>query len=189
MRWLVGFVVVLALGVVGCGETAGGVGGSGGDGYVCRPATGEPGTGGGGYYPPEPPGVYSGEGRYREGGFAIRFETSSDCTALVPSAECAIDSDNTELVLFEIEFEGLDERGEMCSAGIAVTTEMVTEVPIQDAGTFNARFGIELTDDDGAAWLINGVWGAPGGVEGSVRRTDGDTYCEGVWFPFSGCVF
>jgi hypothetical protein len=186
MRYLVGFVFVLALGVMGCSETTG-TGGSGGDGYVCRPATGDPGTDDGGYYSPELPGVYSGGpeaiGEQRRVG--VRFETSSDCTALVPSTECAIDSGNTEPAFFEIEFEGLDERGEMCSAGITVTTEMVTEVPIQDA-----RFAIELTDDDGAAWLINGDWyRAPYGVVGSVRRTDGDTYCEGGWFASGQCVF
>ena len=77
----------------------------------------------------------------------------------------------------------------MCSAGITVTTEMVTEVPIQDAGTINARFAIELTDDDGTAWLINGDWGSVFGAAGSVRRTDGDTYCEGGWFALGQCVF
>lgn len=195
MRYLVGFICLLALGVMGCSETtgdggSGGTSGTGGsDGYVCRPATGEPGTGGGGYYPPEPPGVYSGEGESREGRFAIRFETSSDCTALVASAECAIDSDNTEPVFFEIEFEGLNERGEKCSAGIAVTADMVTEVPIQDAGTHNARFTIDITDDVGAKWLVDAEWGAPFGVEGPVRRTEGDMYCEGYWFAFSQCAF
>ena len=190
MRYIVGLIFVLALGVMGCSETAG-TGGSGGtsgtggsDGYVCRPAQGVPGTGGGGYYPPEPPGVYSGEGEWREYRFAIRFETSSDCTALVASAECAIDSDNTEPVFFEIEFEGLDERGEKCSAGIAVTADMVTEVPIQGAG-----FTIDTTDDVGAKWLVDAALGAVFGFMGSVRRTEGDIYCEGYWFAFSECAF
>jgi hypothetical protein len=191
MRYLFGFMCVLALGLMGCSETTG-TGGSGGTGgYVCRPATGEPGSGGGGYYPPESPGVYSDEieAMGEQGRVAVRFETSTDCTALVPSTECTIDSDNTEPVFFEIEFEGLDEQGESCSAGIAVTAEMVTEVPIQDAGTLNARFTIDITDDVGAKWFVDGEWAAPYGVEGQVRRTEGDTYCEATWFADDWCVF
>lgn len=199
MRYLAGLVCALALGVMRCSETSGtggsgGTSGTGGDGgtggYVCTPGYGEPGAGGGGYEPPQLPGVYSqnaltGE-QFR---IAVRFETSSDCTTLVPSTECAIDSANTEPVVFEIEFEGLDEQGKECSAGIAVTPEMVTEVPIQDAGRYGARFTIELTGDDGAEWLVDGEFSAPFGVEGSARRTDGDRYCETPWFANEGCAF
>ena len=197
MRYLVGFVLVLALGVIGCGETSGagggggtsGTGGSGG--YVCRNGSGEPGAGGGGYYPPEPPGVYSGEVEAIGDQLPVfvRFETSSDCTALVPSTECAIDSDNTEPAFFEIQFQGLDEQGEKCGAAIAVTPELVAEVPIQNPGRHGARFTIDFTDDLGVKWLVDGEWAAPYGVGGSVRRTEGDTYCEGYWFADDGCVF
>jgi hypothetical protein len=193
MRCLIGLVSILALGAIGCSEESGtgDSGGTAGDGggYICAPAIGEPGAGGGGYYPPKLPGVYSAEPVVGPGGqsVAVRFETSSDCTSLVPSTECALDSDNTEPAFFEIEFVGLDEQGGACSAGIAVTPEMVAEVPIQDAGSSSARFTIDVTDDNGAEWLIVGDFLGIY-VEGSARRTDGDTYCETNWGVDEGCV-
>ena len=185
MRWFATLVVTLALGVMGCSENPGDAG------YVCRDASGEPGAGGGGYYPPEPAGVYSGEVEAigDQLPVLVRFETSSDCTALVPSTECTLASDNTEPAFFEIEFEGLDGQGEKCGAAIAVTPAMVTEVPIQNPGYHGARFTIDFAGEDGAEWFVDGEWAAPYGVEGSVTRTQGDTYCEGYWFADAGCAF
>ena len=196
MRYLVGLVSMLALGAIGCSEESG-TGGSGGtsgtggsDGYVCHPQVGEPGAGGGGYYPSEPPGVYSGEAQvYEDQPVFVRFETSSDCTALVPSKECSIDSGNTEPAFFEIEFVGRDEQGGRCGGAIAVTSALVTEVPIENPGREGARFTIGFTDDDGAEWFVIGYWRGFGGVEGWVRRTEGETYCEGYWLADDGCVF
>jgi hypothetical protein len=192
MRWLLAAVLfALVLGtlrVVGCGETTGtgGVAGDGGNGgYVCHPQVGEPGSGGGGYFPPEPPGVYSGEAQvYEDRPVFVRFETNRDCTALVPSTECSIDRGNTEPAFFEIDFVGRDEQAGRCGGAIAVTSALVTEVPIE-----GPRFTIGFTDDDGAEWFVEGYWRGFGGVEGWVRRTEGETYCEGYWLADDGCAF
>jgi hypothetical protein len=105
-----------------------------------------------GYYPPEPPGVYSGKVEAIGDQLPVfgRFETSSDCTALVPSTECTIDGENTEPAFFEIEFEGLNEQGENCGAAIAIAPDVQLLVHpalnpnVPTAWVFGARVRLAL---------------------------------------------
>ena len=86
MRILFGFICVLALGVMGCGETTG-TGGSGG-------TAGSGGSGGSAITP----GLWLGgdpasntDGNPFDTGWAICFHVNEDGTALTPSPDCDID--------------------------------------------------------------------------------------------------
>lgn len=202
MRYPFGLLCVLALGVmplVGCSETAGtagrggsaGAGGSGGDGGSAgnglSPCYAQSGAGGfGGGAGPVEPGLWLGgfpdsnvDGNEFDSGYAICFYVNDDCTALMATTECDIDRDDDEAHFLEIQWKddaGINQTGGECSAGVGVTPDMVTEVPLNE---FH-RFTIEFTDDDGGKWSITGDlgYGSVGTAVGTARRTSGSMYCE-----------
>jgi hypothetical protein len=75
--------------------------------------------------------------------------------------------------LLEIEWTaGKNEQGERCVAGVGVTPDLVSEVPIR-----GSSFTIELSDTEGGDWTINGNFrSAVCDVE--ARRTVNGGYCE-----------
>ena len=113
MRYLFGFICVLALAVMGCGQDLGPVGGSGGDG----------GTGGSA---PIKSGLWLGgdptsntDGTPFDTGWAICFHVNEDGTALTPSPDCVIDGLDDEVTLFEVSWKddvGRDLVDEGCGA-------------------------------------------------------------------------
>jgi hypothetical protein len=103
------------------------------------------------------------------------FYLNSDCTELVATEECDIGDDDADAHFLEILWtDGTNEQGEVCTAGIAVTPDLVPEVPVDGSGFF-----IQLTDAEGAEWHIDGHFGAAadwGFVWAS--RSIGDSYCR-----------
>jgi hypothetical protein len=177
MRYLVGFVFVLALGVMECGETActggsgdfAGTGGSDGFAGNCRRPDANGGASGSG--PLIAPGLWQTDDS--EVANACYY-VNADCTALIASTECNVGKDASEAHFLEIEWTaGRDEMGEECGAGIGVTTDLVSEVPIN-----GSSFTIEFTDAEAGEWRIAGSFYYDGAL--TARRTTGDTYCEPV---------
>jgi hypothetical protein len=177
MRSLVGFVLMLALGVVGCSETAdtGGAGGDGGSTGNC----GWLGFGGGASF--LAPGLYENPPDTQTGSQSEAcFYVNSDCTALAASEECDIGADDAEAQFLEIEWtDGTNEQGEACAARIGVTPDLVPRVPVHGNG-----FAIMFTDTEGAEWSISGTFGsfADWGFV-HARRTIGESYCEPTDIP------
>jgi hypothetical protein len=136
MRYLFGFICMLALGVMGCSETSGD-GGSGG-------SAGMGGDGGGGGSAITP-GLWLGgdpasntDGDPFDTGWAICFHVNEDGTALTPSADCVIDGEDDEVSPFEVSWKddvGRDLAGEECGAtGVGAEDDGVATdtVPIED---------------------------------------------------------
>jgi hypothetical protein len=166
MRYLFGFICVLALGVAGCGGDTGGSGGF--TGNCRRPDANGGGSGSG---PLIVPGLW--QTRDPEVANACYY-VNADCTALIASTKCNVGKDESEAHFLEIEWTaGRDEMGEECGAGIGVTTDLVSEVPIN-----GSSFTIELTDAEAGEWRINGSFNDNQPLW--ARRTTGDTYCEPV---------
>jgi hypothetical protein len=195
MRYLVGLMCVLALGVMGCSETAGtgGSGGSAGSGGMGGSAGtgGDPFPGncgaqgvGGGARTPEP-GLY--------GTFwpdvvlphrACAY-VNEDCTALEASTKCNIGEDESQAHFLEIDWtDGRTDTDEECAASVSVTTDLVNEIPIDEE---RDSFRIEFSDADGAAWEISGEWSYDN-LFVWARRITGDVVCRPHFdYPNSIC--
>ena len=128
MRILFTFMCVLALGVMGCGETTG-TGGSGG-------TAGSGGSGGSAITP----GLWLGgdpasntDGNPFDTGWAICFHVNEDGTALTPSPDCDIDGqvDGENPWVIDVSWKddvGIDRVDEACGA----TGAFDETVPIED---------------------------------------------------------
>jgi hypothetical protein len=178
MRGFAGVVLLLFVGALGCSETtaSGGAGGDGGSagsgGWIgnCGPH----GFGGGAAF--LAPGLW----RNNPGGQEedVCFYVNEDCTRLVPSTECDIGEDDEAAHLLEIQWaNGLNESGEQCAARLAVTEDLATEAPIR---TTSFRFNV--TDAEGAEWVVNGGF-ASGEAHVHARRSEGGGYCEVADYP------
>jgi len=193
MRYLVGFVCVLALGVMGCSETAGtgGSGGTAGVGGDPLPGNcGYQGQGGGSSW------IYSGlywatwddeSATYR-----ACVYVNEDCTELEASTECDIGEDDSQAHFLEVEWtDGRDEMGDACAAGVGVTTDLVTKIPI-DASVHppgaSFWFLIEFSDAEGGDWVIQGGWSYEQLILAPVRTTEDGVcrphvdYPSSIWF-------
>jgi hypothetical protein len=148
--------------VIGCGSDGGGLAGN----------CGWNGTGGGAAF--LAPGLWAAhEDDSVGGGIRACLYVNADCTALTPSAECNVTQYAPEAHFLEIETTaGENERGERCIAGVAVTPDLVIEVPIR-----GHSFTIELTDAEGGDWRIEGIFGS-GECEVEARRAMNGGYCH-----------
>jgi hypothetical protein len=170
MRYLFGFMCVLALGVmpmVGCGETegAGGSGGDGGNGGVGGDG-GSAGVGGGGAggSEPAPVGLWTGSGQGgADGSFTICFNVREDGLALVPSLDVNAGCEGGHS--FAIEFDD-------CNGGLSTGEE----VPIVD--------GVFHLFRDGAD-AMEGYWDITGTFDGDAASGDATVgwidRCSGSW--------
>ena len=189
MRYLVGLVCVLALGAlcdVGCGETTGadGNGGTGGDGNC-----GDQGQGGGTAW--IYPGLYRAEWDDDSANYQACVYVNEDCTELKASTECNIGGDDSQAHFLEIQWtDGRNENGEECAAGVGVTTDLVTTIPIVariDPPSARFSFQIEFSGAEGGDWEIGGHWEYDN-LNVSARRTTGDVVCRPhVDYPTSIC--
>jgi len=164
MRCLFGFAFALLLPLlIGCGSDNCGWHGAGDEAWFIGPGLWQ------GHY----------DGAYEGGGFAC-FYVNADCTALTASTRCDVGRPSTEAHLLEVYWtSGRNELGERCGAGVGVTPDLVSEVPIH-----GPSFTIELTDAEGGDWSIHGDFKLTcrGNVE--ARRTTESGYCEtdgSVW--------
>ena len=162
MRFFVGLVLVLALGVMGCSEASGACGwqGSGGGAHLFAP------------------GLWRTEPTDDTGALGCVY-VNEDCTALVESAECDVREDETDAHVLELEWiAGENEMGETCAAGISVSADdLVAEAPISET------FFMRLTDADGGEWEIEGIF-ISGGLGLEATRTMGDGSCSGAAWLF-----
>jgi hypothetical protein len=168
MRYLVGFLCALALGVMGCSETAG-TGGSGGFEGNC----GGQGVGGGAATPE--PGLYGTFWPDVVLPYRACVYVNEDCTALEASTKCNIGENESQAHFLEVEWtDGRTDMGDECAARVGVTTELVDEIPINEE---RDGFHIEFSDEEGAAWVIWGFWSYSDLFVGA-RRTDDDGVCH-----------
>jgi hypothetical protein len=164
MRYLFGFVCLLALAVMGCSETSG-TGGSGG-------SAGSGGTGGDGV--PIKSGLWLGgnpasnaDGTPFDTGWAICFDVNEDGTALALSTDCDIDEDDDEAYFLEISWKedvGKNGSGEPCSDGVGVGTSFV------NSGFESPTLAIENNSFEirGSAAAGEGLWIVEGTFDGDV---------------------
>jgi len=201
MRYFVGFVVVLALGVVpladcvdsegtgGSGGTAG-TGGVGGDPFPGN--CGYQGQGGGAAW--VLPGLYRAGWDDESATYDACVYVNEDCTELEASTECNIGEDDSQAHFLELEWtDGRDQLGGVCSARVSVTPDLVTKVPIdRGCDEYNCTgFRIEFSDAEGADWLIGGGWGRYDILDVYAERTTGDVVCRSHanYPPDSVCLF
>lgn len=187
MRFFAGLVLALVLGVMGCSEASGtggtaGDGGSAGVGGDPFPGNcGAQGQGGGGNY--VHPGLYVAF----LPGVALPYRAcvyvNEDCTELEASTECSIGQDHSQAHFLEVEWtDGRTDMGGECAAAVGVTTDLVSRIPIAGSCSETAcdwGFGIELSDDHGAAWHVSGFWSYDDLFMTAQRTTD-----DGVCRPY-----
>ena len=151
MRDLVGFVCVLALGVMGCGTA-----GVGGDPFPGN--CGAQGQGGGGRY--VHPGLYIAFSPDVVLPYQGCVYVSEDCTELEASTKCNIGEDDSQAHFLEVEWtNGRTDAGDDCAARVGVTPDLVTQIPLTGCDEYNcSSFRIEFSDDEGADWEIYGEW-------------------------------
>ncbi len=172
MRYLFGFMCVLALGVMGCAE------GDGGDPFPGN--CGGQGQGGGGAY--VHPGLYV---AFLPGvvlPYRACVYVNEDCTELEASTECNIGEDDSQAHFLEVQWtDGRTDIGDECAAAVSVTTDLVSKIPIAgNCSAYNCTsFGIEFSDDQGAAWVISGFWSYDDLLVTAQRTTD-----DGVCRPY-----
>ena len=159
MQYLVGILFALLLPLmIGCGSDNCGWHGSGGEaGFIG-------------------PGLWAGhfDAPDAGGGFAC-FYVNAACTALTASTDCNVGQPSTEAHLLDVYWTaGRNELGERCGAGVGVTPDLVSEVPIR-----GLSFTIELTDAQGGDWRINGDF-ASSFCDVEARRTTESGYCEPI---------
>jgi hypothetical protein len=167
---------VLALGLMGCSETAG-TGGSGGTaGVGGDPFPGNCGGQGLGGGAPIPEGGLYGTFwpdvvlPYRACAYV-----NEDCTELEASAKCNIGEDDSRAHFLEVEWtDGRTDTGDECAASVSVTTDLVNEIPIEEE---RDSFRIEFSDDEGAAWEISGYWSYEQLILAAARTTE-DGVCR-----------
>ena len=180
MRFLIGFMLVLALGVLGCGETAG-------DPYPGN--CGNQGAGGGAAL--LHPGLYRAVWDDDSANYQACVYVNEDCTELKASTECNIGGDDSQAHFLEIQWtDGRNENGEECAAGVGVTTDLVTTIPIDariDPPSARFSFQIEFSGAEGGDWEIFGDWSYDNLIV-TARRTTGDVVCRPhVDYPTSIC--
>ena len=174
MRYVVGFVFVLALGVTACGTA-----GVGGDPFPGN--CGGQGQGGGGNY------VHPGLHVAFLPGVALPYRAcvyvNEDCTELEASTECNIGQDDSQAHFLEVEWtDGRADMGGECAAAVGVTTDLVPRIPIAGSCSQTAcnwGFGIEFSDDHSAAWYVSGFWSYDYLYMTAQRTTD-----DGVCRPY-----
>jgi hypothetical protein len=185
MRYLFGFLGAFALNLMlslGCGE-----GGEGGDPFPGN--CGNQGQGGGAAE--VLPGLYRAGWDDESATYDACVYVNENCTELEASTECNIGEDDSQAHFLEIQWtDGRNENGEECAAGVGVTTDLVTIVPINaDIDPPGARFGfqIEFSDAEGGDWEIFGAWSYTN-LHVSARRITGDVVCRPqIDYPNSIC--
>jgi hypothetical protein len=182
MRYLVGFVFVLALGVMGCGETTG-------DQYPGN--CGNQGAGGGSAW--LHPGLYRAGWDDDSATYRACVYVNEDCTGLKASTECNIGEDSSQAHFLEVEWtDGRTETGDECAAAVSVTPDLVPGIPITGCGEWMCTsFVIEFSDGEGADWLIGGSWNYDN-LFVHAQRTTGDVVCRShVAYPpnYLECLF
>jgi hypothetical protein len=151
MRYLFGFICVLALSVMGCSETSGT-----GDPFPGN--CGAQGQGGGGRY--VHPGLYVAYLPDVVLPYQGCVYVNEDCTELEASTKCNIGEDDSQAHFLEVEWtNGRTDTGDDCAARVGVTPDLVTQIPLTGCGEYNcSSFSIEFSDDEGADWEIGGQW-------------------------------
>jgi hypothetical protein len=180
MRYLVGFVFVLALGVTACGTA-----GVGGDPFSGN--CGGQGQGGGGNY--VHPGLYVALLPDVVLPYRACVYVNEDCTALEASTKCNIGEDESQAHFLEVEWtDGRTDMGDECAARVGVTPDLVTQIPLTGCGEYNcSSFSIEFSDDEGAAWEIGGYWSYDQLILRAVRTTEDGVCRPHVDYPSSIC--
>jgi len=176
MRYLVGFVFVLALGVTACGTA-----GVGGDPFPGN--CGGQGVGGGAATPEL--GLYVALLPDVVLPYRACVYVNEDCTALEASTKCNIGEDESQAHFLEVEWtDGRTDMGDECAARVGVTTELVDEIPINEE---RDGFHIEFSDEEGAAWEIGGYWSYDQLILRAVRTTEDGVCRPHVDYPSSIC--
>jgi hypothetical protein len=179
MRYLFGFICVLALGVMGCGSEAG------------QGNCGDQGQGGGSAW--IYPGLYRAAWDDDLATYQACVYVNEDCTELKASTECNIGEDSSQAHFLEVGWtDGRTETDDACAAAVGVTTDLVTRIPIHAQYSSGASFwfGTEFSDTEGADWLIGGWWDYHI-LFLAAERTTGDVVCRSRadYPPDSICLF
>ena len=164
MRFFIGLVLALALGVMGCSEAPGNCGYQG--------------QGGGAAW--IYPGLYRASWDGASANYRACVFVNEDCTALQPSTECDIGDEDSGAHFLAVEWtDGRNENNDECAASVSVTTDLVGAIPIEARTGIGASFSfyVEFSDDDGAAWEIFGDWSYDH-LRVSPRRVVDDLVCR-----------